>query len=623
MNKRSNTIRNTNEFSFYNETQIETIGNKPDENPIKNSYKEVWLRALKKIKLNRRIHHFTSLKKHNPFAVTDELIETICQNSELYNPHTEILSKCVIHPHGYFYLLWTLLISICLFYLATYGTYYIAFWEYNQDSVQMRIEIIIDIIFILDLFLTMNLAYYDKNNYFVAKKWKILLNSFFGWEILDLVSAVPFGIIMLFGSYERIPKIVFFRYMPKLLRLMKTIKKLRNFLFIRKIDYFVIIYGKTIHTIRIFFILSLFIHLVSCFFYISAKFDDFDIDTWVSRNHLNNATPSERYLASVYWAITTLATIGYGDIVPFTTTEKIIAILWMIMGVYVVSFSIGQFTILYSSQSIRDSLVNQMLIIVEDYSKSTFISSTVKKRLKLCVHNLSIINRTCKIEKILKDIPSDLKYEIAANIHNQAMLKIPFFTIKDKKFISTLAFMLDYVVVSAQKNLWTKNEFADGIFFIIEGRVKYIHDELLFFVYNEGQYFGDIEIFLKQERKFSAYSCNACKLFKITKHCLHMIKKIFSDFYNEIKTAVEKRCKNLIINLAEMIVVNLYYKGEILKMSHEYIEETASELYQNIFGKHKHKSNEEILNVFRDKLEVTQHALDSAIDMLKIVKINI
>jgi hypothetical protein len=295
----------------------------------------------------------------------------------------------------------------------------------------------------------------------------------------------------------------------------------------------------------------------------------------------------------------------------------------MIMGVYVVSFSVGQFTLLYSSQSIRDGLINEMLLIVEDYSNTTSLPSSVKKRLQLCVHNLSIVNRTCKIEKILKDIPSDLKYEIAANIHSQAMLKIPFFTIKDKKIISTLAFMLDYVVINAQKTIWTKKEFADGIFFIIEGRVKYMHDELLFFMYNEGQYFGDIELFMKQERKFSVYSCNTCKLFKITKECLHMIKENFSSFYDEIKTAVEKRCQNLVINLAEMIVINYYYKGQVLQISREYIEKMASELYQSIFGKPGHNSNEEILKVFHNKLELTQHVLDSTVDMLKLVKRNI
>lgn len=623
MIKKSYLTSGTLDSSIYNETQIDTIYIKPQYNPSIKSYKAVWHRALKKIKLSKAIRRFVTFKKQSPFAVTDELLETICRNSELYIPQSEDISKFTIQPYGHFYLLWTFLISICLFYLATYGTYYIAFWEYKEDAIQMRIEIIIDFIFILDVFFTMNLAYYDKNNYLVVKKWKIFLNCFVGWAIIDWVSAVPFGIIMFFGGYKKLHKIVFFRYMPKLIRLVRTIKKLRNFLFIRKIDYFAIKHGKAIHIIKIFLIVSLFIHLVSCFFYISAKFDDFDIDTWVSRNHLNDVTPSERYLASVYWAITTLATIGYGDIVPFTTTEKIIAMLWMIMGVYVVSFSVGQFTLLYSSQSIRDGLINQMLLTVEDYSKATSIPNSIKKRLQLCVHHLSIVNRTCKIEKILKDIPSDLKYEIAANIHSQAMLKIPFFTIKDKKFISTLAFMLDYVVIGAQKTLWTKKEFADGIFFIIEGRVKYMHDELLFFVYSEGQYFGDIEIFMKQERKFSVYSCNTCKLFKITKDCLYMIKENFSNFYDEIKTAVEKRCRNLVINLAEMIVVNYYYKGEILQISREYIENIASELYQDIFGKSGHKSKEEILKVFRNKLEITQYVLDSTVDMLKIVKKNI
>ncbi|OMJ73332.1 hypothetical protein SteCoe_27990 [Stentor coeruleus] len=616
MNKRLKVLRNTQDLSCSSETLFDTSLN----NLIKKSYREVWQRAFKKIQLERKIRRFTVLKKQNPFAVVDESLELINQNSELYYPQSEKLSKFIIHPHGNLYLFWTLLLSICLLYLATYGTYYIAFSDYNKDTVQMRIEITIDIVFILDIFINMSLAYYDKNNFLVIKKCRIFLKNFAGWAIIDLISAVPFGIIIAYGNYKKLPKIVFFRYVTKLIRLVNTIKKLRNFLLIRKVDYFVIKYNKTFHVLKTFIILSLFIHLVSCFFYISAKFDDFDIDTWVSRNHMNEAIPSERYLASVYWAITTLATIGYGDIVPFTVTEKIIAIVWMIVGVYVVSFSVGQFAIIYYSQNIRDSQINEMLLIVADYSNKTFIPSPIQKRLKLCVHNISMVNRTCKIEKILKDIPSDLRYEIATNIHNQAMLKIPFFTIKNKKLISTLAFMLDYVAISPQETLWTQNEFADGIFFIVEGQVKYVYNDLLFFMYSEGHYFGDVEIFMKQERKFSVYSCYTCKLFKITKDCLLMIKEDFTQFYKEIKTAVEKRCRNLIYNLAEMIVVNFYYSGRILQISHECIQEKASELYQNIFGKCEHNINEEALNAFHSQLEITQQALDSTINMLKVVK---
>ena len=45
----------------------------------------------------------------------------------------------------------------------------------------------------------------------------------------------------------------------------------------------------------------------------------------------------------VYWALTTLSTIGYGDFLPKTVNEKIIVCIVMISGISVFTYIIGKF----------------------------------------------------------------------------------------------------------------------------------------------------------------------------------------------------------------------------------------------------------------------------------------
>jgi len=90
-------------------------------------------------------------------------------------------------------------------------------------------------------------------------------------------------------------------------------------------------------TITVFFL----VHLVGCFWFLSAKLDDFNPDTWVVRFGYLDYDPSQQYLASIYWALQTLTTVGFGDIYAKTIPEKVIAILWMIFGVGFYSFTIG------------------------------------------------------------------------------------------------------------------------------------------------------------------------------------------------------------------------------------------------------------------------------------------
>ena len=50
---------------------------------------------------------------------------------------------------------------------------------------------------------------------------------------------------------------------------------------------------------------------------------------------------SELYLTSFYFTVTTIVTVGYGDITPISMGEKIICIILMVMGVIAFSFTTG------------------------------------------------------------------------------------------------------------------------------------------------------------------------------------------------------------------------------------------------------------------------------------------
>jgi hypothetical protein len=76
------------------------------------------------------------------------------------------------------------------------------------------------------------------------------------------------------------------------------------------------------------------VHIVSCFWYFITTFYDDSSLTWVNFIGFDNDKylNYEIYITSLYWAYTTMLTVGYGDIVACNNTEYIYSILWMFLG---------------------------------------------------------------------------------------------------------------------------------------------------------------------------------------------------------------------------------------------------------------------------------------------------
>lgn len=90
-------------------------------------------------------------------------------------------------------------------------------------------------------------------------------------------------------------------------------------------------------------------HLVACFWYFIAKFDNFNSSTWVARYNLLDKGLGARYIAAFYWSFQTLTTVGYGDISPQTPLEMIYSMLWMFFGVGFFSYTLGNLSAIMSS----------------------------------------------------------------------------------------------------------------------------------------------------------------------------------------------------------------------------------------------------------------------------------
>ena len=95
--------------------------------------------------------------------------------------------------------------------------------------------------------------------------------------------------------------------------------------------------------------------------YFAAKIDNFEPNTWVVRNGRIDDSKASLYMFAFYWAITTLTTVGLGDVNAGTDAERFICILWMMFGVGFYSFTVGSISSVLSSMDTEAALVEERI----------------------------------------------------------------------------------------------------------------------------------------------------------------------------------------------------------------------------------------------------------------------
>jgi len=88
----------------------------------------------------------------------------------------------------------------------------------------------------------------------------------------------------------------------RILRLFKMMRVLKNNRSFKKIMDAIKMNAGVMRMISVSITVIFLVHLMACLWFLSAKFSDFEPDTWVVRMDYQDSSPQTQYLASVYWA---------------------------------------------------------------------------------------------------------------------------------------------------------------------------------------------------------------------------------------------------------------------------------------------------------------------------------
>mmetsp|Transcript_28161 Transcript_28161/g.42627 ORF Transcript_28161/g.42627 Transcript_28161/m.42627 type:complete len:144 (+) Transcript_28161:594-1025(+) len=137
----------------------------------------------------------------------------------------------MVYPEDVFKRVWDVFICLTLIFTCLVVPVRIAFVDFDT-SVWVIINESIDAIFVADIIITFNTAFYDKDFRLIHHRKQIAITYFRSWFLIDLLAVVPFDMIMSSNSevvsISKLGRMYRLTKLTRLIRIMKLFKKAQS-----------------------------------------------------------------------------------------------------------------------------------------------------------------------------------------------------------------------------------------------------------------------------------------------------------------------------------------------------------------------------------------------------------
>lgn len=527
-------------------------------------YKEVWQRAFNKIKGKNLLSRLgkdmqlygvsTVTKVESGNELTGDFIQTLLKKTIIVANKKEKL-RGLFRPDSKVLVIWSAVYFLLMLYTAFVTPFYIAFKDSNPSTALFYVDFSVNLLFACDIVITLNTAV-EANGALETRRFRIFFKYLKSWMLLDIVACIPFASFDQ-DKHTASYNIDHFTYFPRLLRLPRLYRLLRLTRVLKLLnsrhswtclDSFHEKLGIRHSVTRILFFLCnvlLAVHLMACVWFFFADLQGLSPFTWIGQLNLQQDAAFDQYIASIYWTVTTLSTVGYGDIVPGTSLERIVAIFWMIFSLYFFSFTVSSLSTVLNSVDTKESLLSRKLAAIEEFAQESLLAKDLHDKLRIAI-KYSTLKSGFSAEvkfKILADLPRELRCEVALAMHHGAAKHIPFFRDRDQAFLSAVVPLLNTVEILDHCPVYKAGEYADEIYFLAKGKCLHMYGELVMKRLEEGSYFGEIEVLFSIPRKNAVLAAGTSDLLSMSKNLVRLIEEDFPPVYEEMRQIAEIRSR--------------------------------------------------------------------------------
>ncbi len=220
------------------------------------------------------------------------------------------------------------------------------------------------------------------------------------------------------------------------------------------------------------------------------------------------STIYDRYSASLYFAFTTMTTVGYGDIIPAGPDERMLAILAMTVGVSIFGYIIGSVTTIVAN---GDAARAQMAAQIERLNM-WMCDRQLPRPLQVAIRKYfryfwSRKTASSDEDQIIANLSSSLRVSLLRFMNREIMELMSIFDVcSDPAFFDIIVQAMRPLCCSAGDIIISEDQVGQEMFFLLQGRMEVLHagpqrpanEPVRVCELSSGDFFGEIALLTKQ-----------------------------------------------------------------------------------------------------------------------------
>uniref|UniRef100_A0A8C8DCX5 Voltage-gated delayed rectifier potassium channel KCNH4 n=1 Tax=Oryzias sinensis TaxID=183150 RepID=A0A8C8DCX5_9TELE len=410
-------------------------------------------------------------------------------------------SRFILLHYSIFKALWDWLILLATFYVAITVPFNVCFVSHyegpDHHSLVSRStlgsDIAVEMLFMLDIFLNFRTTYVSQSGQVVYDARPICIHYCTTWFFVDLIAALPFDLLYAFNIT-----------VTSLVHLLKTVRLLRLLRLLQKLDRYSQ-YSAVVLTLLM-SVFALLAHWMACIWYVIGRkeIESSDPITWdigwlqelgkrLETPYVNSTVggPSmpSAYIASLYFTLSSLTSVGFGNVCANTDAEKIFSVCIMLIGALMHAVVFGNVTAIIQRMYSRRSLYHTRMKDLKDFIRVHRLPQQLKQRMLENFQSTWSVNNGINANELLREFPDELRADVAMHL-NKDILQLPVFQRASRGCLRSLSLHIKTSFCAPGEYLIRQGDALHANYFVCSGSLEVLKDGMVLAILGKGDLIG-------------------------------------------------------------------------------------------------------------------------------------